>query len=125
MPRPPALESAPGYKRLSENTLGELGYRALLGQFISDDEAKSAGSRWLADRYILYERSRPAAYAIVARSRWSSPEAALQIFREDVFETVLWDPADRVAHLVGARDAVEHVLDPGAVDLVERDVHER
>ena len=66
LPRPPALESAPGYKRLSENTLGELGYRALLGQFISDDEAKSAGSRWLADRYILYERSRPAAYAIVA-----------------------------------------------------------
>ena len=87
LPRPPALESAPGYKRLSENTLGELGYRALLGQFISDDEAKSAGSRWLADRYILYERSRPAAYAIVARSRWSSPEAALQIFRD--YHTIL------------------------------------
>ncbi len=82
LPRPPALESAAGYKRLSENTLGELGYRALLGQFISEDEAKSAGSQWLADRYVLYEHSSPTTYAIVARSRWSSPEAALQIFRD-------------------------------------------
>jgi uncharacterized protein DUF6782 len=82
LPRPPALESAPGYKRLSENILGELGYRALLGQFIFHEEAKSAGSHWLADRYILYERSSPSGYAIVARSRWSSPETALQIFRD-------------------------------------------
>jgi uncharacterized protein DUF6782 len=82
LPRPPALESVPGLKRLSENTLGELGYRALLGQFISDQEAKSAGSRWLADRYILFERWSPSGYAIVVRSRWSSPEAALQIFRD-------------------------------------------
>ncbi len=81
LPRPPAFESAPGYKRLSENTLGELGYRALLGQFISEQEAKSAGSQWLADRYILYERSSPHAYALVARSRWASSEAALEVFR--------------------------------------------
>jgi len=81
LPRPPAFESAPGYKRLSENTLGELGYRALLGQFISEQESKSAGSQWLADRYILYERSSPHTYALVARSRWASSEAALEVFR--------------------------------------------
>src|SRR5438477_10052154 len=76
LPRPPALEPAPGLKRLSENILGELGYRALLGQFISDAEAKSAGSHWLADRYVLYERSSPSSYALVPRSRWTNPEAA-------------------------------------------------
>ena len=81
LPRPPTFESAPGYKRLSENTLGELGYRALLGQFISEQEAKSAGSQWLADRYVLYERSSLHSFAIAARSRWSSPEAALEVFR--------------------------------------------
>jgi uncharacterized protein DUF6782 len=87
LPRPPAFESAPGYKQLSENTLGELGYRALLGQFISEQEAKTAGSQWLADCYILYERSSPPVFAIVARSRWSSPEAALEVFRS--YHTIL------------------------------------
>jgi uncharacterized protein DUF6782 len=82
LPHAPALESAAGYSRISDNILGELGYRALLGQFLSEQEAKSAGSRWLADRYILYEHSAPSGYAIVARSGWSSAEAALEIFRD-------------------------------------------
>jgi hypothetical protein len=85
---PGSLATAPGLHLLADNTLGELGYYALLGQFISEDEAKSVGKEWLADRYLLYEGaptgtgSRPARYTLIARTQWSSPEAALAFFRD-------------------------------------------
>jgi hypothetical protein len=92
LPHPAPLAGISGLNFLTENTLGELGYYALLGQLISEDEAKSVARGWLADRYLLYER--PAAepapgapqqsrqYTLVAQTRWSSPEAALAFFRD-------------------------------------------
>ena len=38
---PPALEGVAGLRFLTENSMGELGYYALLGQLISEDEAKT------------------------------------------------------------------------------------
>ncbi len=82
LPRPQALGRAQGLQFLSENTMGEMGYYALLAQFISENEAKSIGEGWLADRYLLYERPGEKTYALLARTRWNSTETALAFFRD-------------------------------------------
>jgi hypothetical protein len=87
LPRPAALASVGGLRVLAENTMGQLGYYALLGQFISEDEAKAVGTGWLADRYILYEGPGANQFALVARTRWAGPEAALAFFRD--YHTIL------------------------------------
>jgi len=87
LPHPASLANVPGLQLLSDNTMGELGYYALLGQLISENEAKSVGKGWLADRYILYERDGAKDYALVARTRWSSSEQALAFFRD--YHTIL------------------------------------
>ena len=92
LPHPASLAGIRGLNFLAENTMGELGYYAVLGQLISEDEAKSVATGWLADRYLLYER--PAAgpsgggpqearpYTLVAQTRWSGAEGALAFFRD-------------------------------------------
>ena len=87
LPRPPALEGVAGLKLLTENTAGELRYYSLLGQLISEDEAKTVATGWLADRFILYEGSSPDQFMLVARTRWSSAETALAFFRD--YHTIL------------------------------------
>ncbi|MBI1941617.1 MAG: hypothetical protein HYS33_08940 [Acidobacteria bacterium] len=89
LPRPEPLARVAALRLLEENVLGQLGYYALLGQLISEDEAKEVAPGWLADRYILYkyEGAAPARYALVARTRWSSPETALAFFRD--YHTIL------------------------------------
>ena len=92
LPHPAALADVRGLNFLVENTMGELGYYALLGQLISEDEAKTVAAGWLADRYLLYERTAarpssgatPAArqYTLFSQIRWSSPESALAFFRD-------------------------------------------
>ena len=84
---PPALEGVAGLRFLSENAMGELGYYCLLGQLISEDEAKTIGPSWLADRYLLYERSGGNDYTLVARTRWTTPETSLAFFRD--YHTIL------------------------------------
>ena len=79
---PPGLEGIGGLRVLTENTFGELGYYSLLGQFISEAEAKTVGTGWLGDRYILYEGSTAGLFALVVRTRWASPETALAFFRD-------------------------------------------
>ena len=91
-PRPVPLTGVSGLDFLAVNTMGELGYYALLGELISEDEAKSVATHWLADRYVLYERvaSGPSSgdprqtrqYTLVSRTRWSNAEAALTFFRD-------------------------------------------
>jgi hypothetical protein len=81
LPRPPVLEGDKSLRLLDENTMGQLGYTALLGQFISEEEAKSLAPKWRADRYIVYENESKGSFALVARSRWSGPETALSFFR--------------------------------------------
>jgi hypothetical protein len=84
---PPALDGVGGLRFLSENSMGELGYYSLLGQLISEDEAKTLGPAWLSDRYLLYERSGGGDYTLVARTRWTSPETSLAFFRD--YHTIL------------------------------------
>lgn len=89
LPRPSALAGVPGLRLLTENVVGQLGYYALLGQIISETEANAVALGWLADRYVLYEYDgvTPARYALVSRTRWSSSETALALFRD--YHTVL------------------------------------
>jgi hypothetical protein len=82
LPHPPPFEGAGDLRLLSENTMGELGYYSLLGQLLSEDEAKTLGPAWLADRYLLYEQSSGNGYTLVARTRWTSPETSLAFFRD-------------------------------------------
>ena len=76
LPAPEALANIPHLEKLDENTMGQMGYYSLLGQFLSEDETKSVSRGWLADRYILYEDAGSHLYALVGRTRWSSPETA-------------------------------------------------
>ena len=85
--RPPALERGGGLRVLSENTFGQLGYLALLGQFISEAEAKTIAPAWLADRFIVYESRTDGRLALIARTRWAGSEAALAFFR--AYHTIL------------------------------------
>ncbi|HVA02015.1 MAG TPA: DUF6782 family putative metallopeptidase [Terriglobia bacterium] len=82
LPARTPLDSVPGLAKLDENSLGELGFNALLGQFLSEERAKSVSADWLADRYMLYEDGAKHSYALVARARWANPEAALTFFRD-------------------------------------------
>ena len=86
LPNPAALSGIPALRLLNENTMGELGYFALIGQLISEDEAKSVATAWLGDRYLLYEYSDASAggqkYALVARTKWASEEKATAFFRD-------------------------------------------
>jgi hypothetical protein len=87
LPRPAALEGVAGLEFLTENVMGELGYYALLGQLISEEEAKTLGAGWRADRYLLYEHSGGKDYTLVARTRWANAESALAFFRD--YHTIL------------------------------------
>ena len=91
LPKPAPLSGVPGLRLLAQNTMGELGYYALLGQLISEDEAKKVALGWLADRYLLYEYSgkTDAAenFVLVARTKWSDAEKAHSFFRD--YQTIL------------------------------------
>jgi hypothetical protein len=87
LPHPAALEGVAGLEFLTENVMGELGYYALLGQLVSEEEAKTTGEGWRADRYLLYEHSGGKNYTLVARTRWANSETALAFFRD--YHTIL------------------------------------
>lgn len=84
---PPALDGVRGLRFLADNSLGELGYYSVLDQLVSEDEAKTIGPAWLADRYLLYEQSNGDGYTLVARTKWASKEQAKAFFRD--YDTIL------------------------------------
>jgi uncharacterized protein DUF6782 len=91
VPQPAALSGVHRLSFLAENIMGEMGYYALLGQLISEDEAKSVTPNWLADRYLLYEKSDAGQgrkqYVLVSQTRWSSAESAQAFFSD--YHTIL------------------------------------
>ena len=86
LPQPAVLAGVHGVNFMAENIMGQMGYYALLGQLISEDEAKSVTPNWLADRYLLYEKSDGGQgkrqYILVSQTRWSSAESAQAFFRD-------------------------------------------
>lgn len=65
-----------GWKRLEEDTLGELGLRLILAEAIGPVAAGEAARGWGGDRYQLLRRGDEGPLAIVIRTRWDSPEDA-------------------------------------------------
>ncbi len=86
LPHPP-FENVKGMQLLRESELGELGFYSILGQLILEDEAKLLSPAWVADRFLLYERSGGKSYALVARVQWNNVEAAHEFFRD--YSTIL------------------------------------
>ena len=76
-----------GLRFLTANSLGELGYYAMIQQLISEDEAKALGPAWMADRYLLYEHSGGDEYTLVARTQWATAAQAQAFFRD--YRTIL------------------------------------
>ncbi|HEV2493333.1 MAG TPA: hypothetical protein VG204_09725 [Terriglobia bacterium] len=87
LPSPPTAATGAGLRRVSSNIMGQLGYYCVLGQLISEEEAKKMAPGWLADRYLIFENGATHRLLLVARTRWSSPETALAFFRD--YHTVL------------------------------------
>ena len=77
--QPMPLAHMAGLTFLCKNIVGELGFRAIIGQLLSEEEAESLGKEWVADRYLLYERSGD--YTLVVRTRWTSAVSAKEFFR--------------------------------------------
>ena len=116
LPRPEPLSTVPGLSFLAENVMGELGYYCLLGQLISEEEAKKLAPGWLADRYLLYENAATHRYALVVRTRWTTPETALAFFRDyhtllaKKFTELAPDPRSGADRFVGGAASGEIIL---------------
>lgn len=76
LPAPAALEHMPGVQRVEENVMGALGYYALFGQLLTDQESKKVSASWAGDRYLVYEGPAPGQFLLVSRTRWTTPKAA-------------------------------------------------
>jgi len=87
LPRPKPLSNVPDLHFVYENTMGELGYYALIGQFISEEEAASVAPDLTGDRYLVYENSSAHRFVLVAATKWTSPEAAQKFFGD--YQTIL------------------------------------
>lgn len=87
LPSPPTSVTGPGLRLVSHNVMGQLGYYCVLGQLISEDEARKLAPAWEADRYLILENGSTHRLLLVARTRWSSPETALAFFRD--YHTIL------------------------------------
>ena len=117
LPAPPALARTPTLKLVEGNIMGELGYDALLGQLLTPEEADKVTLAWVADRYLVYEGPAPGQFTLIARTRWSTAEAA-QALCED-YRTILKKrgPEAAVAAHEGA-GAKEHTAQAGVTPEV-------
>jgi len=82
LPDPRPMQHHQRLRVVERNRMGQLGYYCLLGQLLSEEEAKKVAPSWLADRYLVYEDSAGHRYAVVARVRWAGAEAAAGFFRD-------------------------------------------
>jgi hypothetical protein len=65
-----------GKKPIAENTVGEMGMRILISEWVDDATGESAAEGWRGDRYLCYEGGA----ALVWKTVWSSPEEAAEFF---------------------------------------------
>jgi hypothetical protein len=76
LPAPPAIAHDSQLKQVESNFMGEIGYYALLGQLLSQDEAAKVTKPWVADRYEVYEGPQQGQFLLLARTRWENAGAA-------------------------------------------------
>jgi hypothetical protein len=116
LPSPPPAITGSGLRQVSHNVMGQLGYYCVLGQLISEEEAKKLAPDWIADRYLIYEKGSTHQLLLVARTRWSSAETALAFFRdyhsilEKKFTELAPDPRSAADTFVGSTASGQVIL---------------
>lgn len=68
--------TALGQKPIAENTVGEMGVRILISQWVNDATGEKAGTGWRGDRYLCYDAGRALAWKTV----WANAEEASEFF---------------------------------------------
>ena len=63
-----------GQKPTAENTVGEMGIRILLSEWVDDATGERAADGWRGDRYLCYEGGK----ALLWKSSWATPEEAAE-----------------------------------------------
>ncbi len=67
------------WKKLHENTVGEMGLRSLFTQRHTDDAAAVIAQGWGGDRYVLYE-TEPGKWVLIWKTVWDSEKDAREFF---------------------------------------------
>ncbi len=75
-----AAATGPEWRKLTEDTLGELDTRILIEQYVEMSTAIRAASGWGGDRFHLIRRDRDGALGYQARTVWDSETDAIEFF---------------------------------------------
>ena len=65
-----------GKKPFADNTLGEIGCRILLSQYLDEVTAENVAAGWRGDRYLVYGNGTGDVSYLVWKTVWNSPKAA-------------------------------------------------
>jgi hypothetical protein len=76
---PDGVPSA-AWNKLEENCMGEFGWKEILKQFGTDDQAKQVAAGWDGDDYITFEQKDSKQLMVFARIRFDSEDAASDFF---------------------------------------------
>ena len=68
------------WNKLEENSMGEFGWKEILGQFIDEDRAKTAAAGWDGDNYICFEQQETKRLILATRERFNSEDMASRFF---------------------------------------------
>lgn len=77
-------DAVPGsdWVKLEENTMGEFGWKEVAKQFMDDGRAKQLIAEWDGDDYATYEQNGSKRLMLFTRTRFTTEEAASQMFAE-------------------------------------------
>jgi hypothetical protein len=78
----PAAASGENWALLEENSLGELGWKEVLKQFLDEERAKETAGGWDGDQYATFEQKNTKRLMLFARIRLADIVAASRFFTE-------------------------------------------
>jgi hypothetical protein len=78
----PAAAPGENWNLLEENSLGELGWKEVLQQFIDEPRAKAMAAQWDGDDYATFEQKNPKRLMLFTRIRLADIFSASRFFRE-------------------------------------------
>jgi len=78
----PAVAPSENWTLLEENSLGELGWKEVLKQFLDEERAKETAAAWDGDEYATFEQKNSKHLMLFARIRLADIVAASRFFTE-------------------------------------------
>ncbi len=117
-PRPvavPALEDllGAGWRKVLANTMGELGWRLLIQEFLEGSRAEAASAGWGGDRFVYYEKTGGKGWLLLCRAVWDTPtdaEEFVTAYSEVLAKKAGTAPAAEGGTLRWSRGRVERLL---------------